>query len=106
MFSKQKPGVSLLGGSEDRREKKKSKEEEKERKKERETEREEERERDCRGEIKRHRSEGDVTYQKCIHCLSTVHWAVGGRKERAGPEGLVVEGGGGARPSASLHPGE
>lgn len=50
--------------------------------------REKERKRHRRGGSKRHRNRGDVTYQKCIHCWSTVHSAVGGRKDGAGPERL------------------
>ena len=84
LLRSQKSGLSLVGSSEERRK--------------RETQRER------KGGSKRRRNRGNVTYQKCIHCLSTVHWAVGGRKDRAGPEGL--KGRAGARPSASLHPAE
>lgn len=56
------------------------------------------RQREGKGGSKRYRNRGVVTYQKCIHCLSTVHWVAGGRKDRAGSEGLEGCGGPGPQP--------
>jgi hypothetical protein len=50
------------------------------------------------------RDGGDVTYQKCIHCLSTVYSAVGGGKGGRG-NGLGHVGGG-PRPLCTLQSGQ